>query len=231
MLHVDNLTLTQGNFTLSADWRVPEGRRVAVIGPSGAGKSTLLGALAGFVPMAGRLSLDGQPIHDSRPEARGIAMLFQDSNLFPHLTLRQNVGLGLRARLRLTAEEHAQVDAALARVGLDGLGDRRPGAVSGGQQSRVALARVLVQRKKLLLLDEPFAALGPALRVEMLDLVARLTEETGATLLMVTHDPKDALRIAQDVIWLDAGVAHAPQAAGPLLSDPPPSLKAYLGSG
>jgi thiamine transport system ATP-binding protein len=112
---------------------------------------------------------------------------------------------------------------------LDGLEERRPAALSGGQQSRAALARVLVQEKPVLLLDEPFAALGPALRVEMLSLVSDLAAETGATLLMVTHAPEDVARIADDVIFVEAGRAEAPVPAAELMANPPPALRAYLG--
>ena len=106
---------------------------------------------------------------------------------------------------------------------------RRPSALSGGQQSRAALARVLVQDKPLVVLDEPFAALGPALRHEMLDLVSALVSEIDATLLMVTHAPEDVTRIADDVIYVDDGRANAPEPAAALMANPPPALKAYLG--
>jgi thiamine transport system ATP-binding protein len=117
----------------------------------------------------------------------------------------------------------------LDRVGLKGMESRKPAALSGGQQSRVALARVLVQARDILLLDEPFAALGPALKAEMLDLVAELAQESGATLLMVSHDPGDARRIADQVVLVAEGVAQAPQPTAELLDNPPPALKAYLG--
>ncbi len=229
MLQLKGLELRQGSFELVANLRVRAGRRVAVIGPSGAGKSTLLNAIAGFLPHRGRVVIAGQDITQHRPEARGIAMLFQDANLFPHLTLLQNVGLGLRARLRLRPEEKALCTDALARVGLAGYERRRPAELSGGQQSRAALARVLVQRNPLLLLDEPFAALGPALRREMLDLVAELSEETGATVLLVTHSPEDVTRFAQDAIWIENGRAAPPQDAKQLIANPPEGLEAYLG--
>ena len=112
---------------------------------------------------------------------------------------------------------------------MKGLEDRKPGALSGGQQSRAALARVLLQDRPLLLLDEPFAALGPALKVEMLDLVAELAAETGATLLMISHDPDDARRITDLAILVAEGVAHPPRSTADLLDNPPPALKAYLG--
>lgn len=229
MLRVEGLEVRQGDFRLHADFEVTQGRQVAVIGPSGAGKSTLLGVIGGFVPLhAGRIHVGGRDVTDASPDQRGIAMLFQDGNLFPHLTLAQNVGLGVRPALRLNAAETAQVRDALNRVGLDDLADRRPGDVSGGQQSRAALARVLVQAKPLLLLDEPFAALGPALRGEMLDLTSRVARDAGATLLMITHAPEDAAR-ADDLIFVEAGAVAPPAPVGAILADPPPALRAYLG--
>lgn len=230
MLKLEHLRIALDGFDLGADFTVEAGARVAVIGPSGAGKSSLLNVVAGFIPLAGgRVLLDGSDITTLPPDARSITMLFQDGNLFPHLTLAQNVGLGLRPTLRLDDQERSKVAGALARVGLDGLADRKPATVSGGQASRAALARVLVQNRPLLLLDEPFAALGPALRAEMLALVAELLDETRATLMMVTHAPEDARRIADQVVFVDAGIAHPPAPTEALFADPPPPLRAYLG--
>jgi thiamine transport system ATP-binding protein len=201
-----------------------------VIGPSGAGKSTLVNALCGFVDVAaGEITQDGRDITTALPSERGMAMLFQDNNLFAHLSIAQNVGLGIRPALRLTQSETAQVMTALDRVALQGFAQRKPFELSGGQQSRAALARALVQSKSWMVLDEPFAALGPALRAEMLDLVAEVASETGAGLLMVTHSPEDARRIADQVIFVGDGVAHAPMETAELLNNPPPALKAYLG--
>ena len=230
MLKLDGVEIRQDAFILAADFDVETGRKVAIIGPSGAGKSTLLGALGGFVPVSrGRILCDGTDITDAAPGARPVAMLFQDNNLFPHLSVRQNVGLGLRPNLRLTASDHKRIEAAVSRVGLAGMEERKPGSLSGGQQSRAALARILVQHKPLLLLDEPFAALGPAMRQEMLDLVAELVSETDATLLMVTHAPEDVARIADEVVFVEDGKAHAPAPAAELMNNPPPALRAYLG--
>lgn len=232
MLKLENLRLTQGDWTLEADLGLPAGTRCALIGPSGAGKSTLLGAIAGFVPPArGRILWQGQDLGSQAPGARPVSILFQDNNLFPHLTTAQNVGLGLRPNLRLTADEHARVAEALARTGLQDFGARKPAALSGGQQSRVALARALLRARPLLLLDEPFAALGPALRAEMLDLVARICAETGATLLMVSHDPGDARRIADQTIVVADGRAAPPEPTEALFADPPEALRRYLGEG
>lgn len=231
MLRLEGLDLRQDGFRLTADWQVPQRARVALIGPSGAGKSSLLSAIAGFFPpVAGRIRWDGRDVGALPPGERPLTILFQDQNLFPHLTVAQNAGLGLRPDLRLDAPQKAQVAQALARVGLDGLADRKPAQLSGGQQGRVALARVLLRARPLLLLDEPFAALGPALKAEMLALVAEVAAETGATVLMVTHDPADARAFADLTVLVAEGVAAAPTPTAALFADPPPALQAYLGA-
>lgn len=229
MLTLEGVTIAQGKFSMTADVSIKTGSITAVMGPSGAGKSTFLSAVAGFLAVEGRIMFDGKPIQDLKPGARPMAVVFQDSNLFPHMTAFQNVGLGITPSGRLNADDHQRVLAALNRVGLEGLGDRKPAALSGGQQSRVALARVLVQNKPLVLLDEPFAALGPALKFEMLELVGEIARERGLTVLMVTHDPEDALRIAEQVILVADEKAHAPQPTEGLLENPPEALRDYLG--
>jgi len=230
MLRLERLRIEQGSFRLQADITVPAGRIVALLGPSGAGKSTLLDVIAGFfTPRSGRVVWDGTDITALPPGVRPLSVLFQDNNLFPHLTAAQNVGLGLRPDLRLSSTDWHSVEAALARVGLDGLGPRRPAALSGGQRGRVALARMLLRGRPLMLLDEPFAALGPALKREMLGLVSDLAHEAGATVLFVTHDPADAQAVAEDTVLVADGEAAAPVATDRLFSDPPPALRAYLG--
>lgn len=229
-LSFETLLLRRDGFTLSADFEIASGDRIAVIGPSGGGKSTLLAAVAGFIaPAGGGLRIAGADMTGVPPASRPVSMVFQDNNLFPHLTVAQNVGLGLDPRLRLTAAQRDAVTATLDRVGLSGVSARRPGDLSGGQQSRVALARVLLRRKPVLLLDEPFAALGPALRAEMLTLVEDLVAREAMSLLMVTHDPRDALRIAPLTVLVADGVATAPAPTRALLADPPPALRTYLG--
>ncbi len=232
MIALDGLVLAQGGFRLSATLDVPRGAIAAVSAPSGGRKSTLLAGIAGFLdPLAGRIRLDGADMAGVAPAGRPVTMLFQDHNLFAHLRVWQNVGLGLAADLRLGADGRARVDAALAAVGLPDVAERRPGALSGGQQSRVALARALLRRRPILLLDEPFAALGPALRAEMLDLVARIAKEGGLTVLMVTHDPGDAVRIATHGLLVAGERAEPPRPLPEFLGDPSPALSAYLGPG
>jgi len=228
MLQLEKVTIAQGSFRLHADFAVPQAARVAVVGPSGAGKSTLLGAIAGFVPHAGQITWQGATLPQD-PGARPVSILFQDNNLFPHLSIFDNVALGLKPGLTLTASERAQVVDALARVGLAGMEKRRPAELSGGQQSRVALARTLIRARPMLLLDEPFAALGPALKAEMLALVAEIVAETRATLLMVSHDVADARAICDLTVLVADGVAHAPHPTAELLDNPPAELRAYLG--
>jgi thiamine transport system ATP-binding protein len=230
VLQLDRLTLAQGSFSLTADWSVPAAARIALMGASGAGKSTLLSAIAGFLaPTAGRILWDGQDLGPVPPGQRPVTILFQDQNLFPHLTVAQNLGLGLRPDLRLSPEEHARIDQALVRVGLEGLGPRRPAQLSGGQASRAALARALLRARPILLLDEPFAALGPALRAEMLALVREVADETRALVLMVTHDPDDALALGGQTAFIADGVVHPPADTEDLLTNPPPAVQDYLG--
>jgi thiamine transport system ATP-binding protein len=202
-----------------------------VIGPSGAGKSSLLMAIAGFfAPAAGRILWDGADITPLPPAARPVSILFQDQNLFPHLTLAQNLGLALSPRLKLDADQRRRIDQVLDRLGLSGLGPRRPGDVSGGQQGRAALGRALLQERPLLLLDEPFSALGPALKADLLALVAEMADEAATTVLLVTHDPQDARRFAELTSVVAEGVATAPAPTAALLDHPTPALADYLGS-
>lgn len=229
MLRLEHLEIRQDGFRLIADWSVAKGAKVAVIGPSGAGKSTLLMALAGFVPHSGRITWDGTDLGPLPPGDRPLSILFQDQNLFPHLSLAQNLGLGISPRLRLSPADHARIQETLARVGLSEMGARKPGQLSGGQMGRAALARALLRARPILLLDEPFAALGPALKAEMLDLVTETANETGATVLMVTHDPADARRFADQTVLVADGIAHPPRPTAELFADPPPALRDYLG--
>ncbi|MFV0292399.1 MAG: ATP-binding cassette domain-containing protein [Paracoccus sp. (in: a-proteobacteria)] len=230
MLRFEDATAQLGEFRLHANLKLRTGTRVAVIGPSGSGKSTLLGIVSGFVPLSeGRVTWYGHDLISQPPGERPASILFQDQNLFPHLSVAQNVGLGLRSDLRLTTKQHDAVAHALQQVGLDELADRRPAQLSGGQQSRVALARVALHARPILLLDEAFSALGPALKTEMLELLSRITDENGAIVLMVTHDPQDALAFAPETIVVMDGVAHPPTPTKELLDNPPTALRTYLG--
>ena len=230
VIAVEGLVVRVGGFTLRADLTVPTGTLCAIIGPSGGGKSTLLAAVAGFVtPVAGQVRVAGRGIDGLPPAERPVTILFQENNLFPHLTVAANVGLGLRPTLDLTAGERAAVAEALADVGLGGMGDRRPDALSGGQRQRAALARALLRDRPVLLLDEPFSGLGPGMRADMLALVQRLGPERGKAVLMVTHAPEEARAVASLTAFCDEGVVGPAMPTAALFASPPASLSTYLG--
>ena len=185
----------------------------AVMGPSGSGKSTLLNLVAGFeTPASGRVLIGGEDVTALPPAARPVSMMFQENNLFAHLDVGKNVGLGRSPSLRLTAADKAAVVEALERTGLAGKEHRLPRELSGGERQRVALARILVRNRPVLLLDEPFGSLGPALREDMLDLLVGVQAERRMTVLFVTHQPEDARRVADDMVFLEDGAVVA---AGP----------------
>lgn len=215
------------------DLAVETGEWLALIGPSGAGKSTLLDLVAGFLPPeAGTIHLLGVDRTHDEPASRPISMMFQDNNLFAHLTAEENVAIGLEPRARLGRAARARAGEALGQVGLAGFGARRPSEMSGGERQRVALARVVARERPILLLDEPFAALGPALRAEMLALVAKMRAKaaTPPTIVMVTHHPDDARGFADRLAFLENGrIRLAGPVAELLDQSPDPALRAYLG--
>ena len=222
MLQLDDVALTQDGFSLSLSGTVEPGARVAVLGPSGSGESTLLALIAGFErPDRGRILWNGADITGDSVARRPVSILFQDGNLFPHLTVFDNVALGLRPDLRLSPHQRDRVAQSLSDVGLGDFGDRRPATLSGGQQARVGLARMLLRDRPLALLDEPFAALDPGLRAEMLALLKSLSERRGLTLIMACHDLRDAERLCDRLWMLEEGklVLDAPMAG---LRDAPP---------
>jgi thiamine transport system ATP-binding protein len=212
------------------DLVVEVGECVGVIGPSGAGKSTLLALIGGFeTPLSGSITVDGQDITALPPAERPVTTLFQDFNLFPHLTVADNVGLGRDPGLRLNQSDRQQVAWALNEVGLAGFEARLPGQLSGGERQRVALARSLIRHRPLLLLDEPFAALGPALRAEMLELVDHLRQAQSLTVLLVTHDPNEAAKIAERTAFISGGKVVLFGPTDKVLSSPEPAVRGYLG--
>lgn len=232
MLQLEGIEIAMDSGPLRANFDLAPEARIAVVGPSGAGKSTLLDAIAGFRPLIkGRVLWHGKDIGGDDPSKRPLSILFQDGNLFPHLSVTRNLALAVRPDgWRPSVDQNAAMEQALARVGLDGFGDRMPATLSGGQRSRVALARVLLQARPILLLDEPFAALGPAMKVEMLDLVQEITTETGALVLLVTHDPKDAFRFSQEIVLVANGEAAKPIPTKSFMNNPPEAFRAYLGA-
>jgi len=206
MLLVDECRLEYPDFSARYSLEVPSGAMCAVVGPSGGGKTTLLHMIAGFeTPVDGTLAFEGRDLLPLAPAERPVALLFQDHNLFAHLTARENVGLGVRPSLRLSRTDHTRVTTALDSVDLRDLADRRPGEMSGGQRQRVALARALVTEKPLLLLDEPFAALDPGLRRTMIKLVDRIRRERAITTVITIHTPEDILHVADQAAFVVEG--------------------------
>lgn len=192
MIRLDNVFLADDALPMTFDLQVAAGERIAIVGPSGAGKSTLLNLIAGFVlPTQGNIWLNGENHTRSAPYERPVSMLFQENNLFPHLTVQQNLALGLKTTLKLTALEQDQIEQVADAVGLTAFLSRLPNSLSGGQKQRVALARCLLRDKPILLLDEPFSALDPELRMEMLNLIDELCHSKKLTLLLVTHQPSE----------------------------------------
>ncbi len=231
LLDIRDLTFAYDGQSMRFDLSLERAGIMAIIGTSGAGKTTLLSLIAGFdQATGGTIMVDGTDITALPPDRRPVTMLFQEHNLFPHLTAAQNVGLGIDPGLKLSPDDHTAIKAALARVGIGELGARLPRQLSGGERQRVALARSLVMRRPLLLLDEPFAALGPAMRRAMLDLVDALRHETKTTVLMVSHDPEDARRIAGTTAFVDDGHVVAAGPTADILDHPPtPEIAEYLG--
>ncbi|MBR0670186.1 ABC transporter ATP-binding protein [Neoroseomonas soli] len=196
-----------GTLALDAlDLEIAEGEFFALLGGSGSGKSTLLRIIAGFeTPDSGRLLLDGHDIAATPPWARPVNMMFQSYALFPHMNVADNVAYGLRRAGVARADVTGRVASALAMVGLSGFERRKPHQLSGGQRQRVALARSLVMRPRLLLLDEPLGALDAGLRERTGFELRALQRETGAAFVMVTHDQEEALALADRVALLDGG--------------------------
>ncbi len=193
-------------FRLKIDFTVFPGERVALMGASGSGKSTVTDLIAGFEqPDTGEILFSGRNMTAGVPSERPVSMLFQSDNLFGHLDAFSNVALGISPSMRLSKAEKNTVEQALEAVGLEEKGTRLPAALSGGERQRVAIARTLVRSKPVLLLDEPFASLGPALSAEMLKQVADLAITAHTAVVLVTHNLQEAQDFAPRVIFLDSG--------------------------
>ncbi|MYZ47372.1 ABC transporter ATP-binding protein [Propylenella binzhouense] len=209
-LTVEGLTRIYGGHRAvdGVDLEVDPGKVVSLLGHSGCGKTTLLRLAAGVeVPSAGRVLIDGREVASERifvpPERRQIGLMFQDYALFPHLTILENVMFGLTALDRAARKEEAL--AALRRVGLDRLAGAYPHEASGGEQQRAALARAVVPRPGILLMDEPFSGLDSRLRDSVREETLAVLRETGATAIIVTHDPEEAMRMSDRIVLMRAG--------------------------
>ncbi|GAA2525837.1 ABC transporter ATP-binding protein [Winogradskya humida] len=188
------------------DLRIGDGEFFSMLGPSGSGKTTVLRLIAGFeLPTAGTVALDGRDVTRLAPFERDVNTVFQDYALFPHLSVQENVEYGLKVRKVAKRERRDRAREALAKVRLEGFGARKPSAMSGGQRQRVALARALVNRPKVLLLDEPLGALDRKLREQMQVELKAIQRDAGITFVFVTHDQDEALTMSDRVAVFDAG--------------------------
>ncbi|GJL81376.1 MAG: thiamine import ATP-binding protein ThiQ [marine bacterium B5-7] len=234
MLDINGLSCVLGNegeLTFEFDLRVERGEIVSIIGPSGSGKSTLLNLVGGFlVPDHGTILVDNIQIQTLPPGDRPVSTVFQEHNLFPHLSVADNVALGIHPGLKLDKYQHEQVNDALARVHLHGFNERKPGALSSGQRQRVSIARALVRERPVLLLDEPLSGLGPALRHELLTLLRELVEREFMAALLVSHHPEDTRVASTRTAFLTGGRIHAIADTHVLLEDlEDPLIREYLG--
>lgn len=232
-VRLDKVSFSYGEAPLVFDVEFATAKITAIMGPSGSGKSTLLNLVAGFeTPQSGRVLIGGADVSAEPASVRPVSMVFQENNLFAHLSVEQNVGLGRSPSLRLTEADRTAIAEALRRTGLAGKEKRLPRELSGGERQRVALARVLVRDRPVLLLDEPFASLGPALRDDMLDLVAAVHAERGMTVLFVTHQPEDARRIGEHIVFLDNGLVAATGKVDDFFAGAgPEAFRRYIGAG
>jgi sulfate/thiosulfate transport system ATP-binding protein len=207
-IEVHNVSKRFGTFAALDDVsiRVDDGALMALLGPSGSGKSTLLRIIAGLeVPDDGEVTIGGEEVTDTPARARGVGFVFQHYAPFKHMTVHNNVAFGLSVRKRPKAEIEARVKELLGLVRLDGLADRYPSQLSGGQLQRMALARALAVQPKVLLLDEPFGALDAQVRGELREWLRRLHDEIHVTTIFVTHDQEEAMEVAEQIVVMNDG--------------------------
>jgi putative spermidine/putrescine transport system ATP-binding protein len=207
-VELKNLTLSYGNSAAvpALDLAINEGELITLLGPSGCGKTTTMRAIAGLLtPTAGTIHIDGRDVTRVPANKRGIGLVFQSYALFPHLNAFENVAFGLRLQKLTDTEIRSRTAEGLATVGLAGFDKRKPAEMSGGQQQRLALARSLVMRPKVLLLDEPLSNLDARLRLEMRTELQRVQKETGVTMVFVTHDQAEALALADRIVLMKSG--------------------------
>ena len=206
-----NFSLKESYLTISTNISLEPDKIYAVVGPSGAGKSTFLNLISGFASISsGSIVWNGKEISNLPPAKRNVSILFQDNNLFPHLSVWRNLALAVTHWPKISRDNEEKLKAVMSEVGILGLENRTPSQLSGGQQSRVALARVLLQKNKILLLDEPFSALGPSLKDQMLELIKKISKNKKLLVLMVTHDPADAKKVASQTLVVKDKKVHPP---------------------
>lgn len=196
MLKLDKLTVTFGQNRFEFSLEAQRDKVIAVLGRSGSGKSTLLNLIAGFIkPESGNITWQSESLLSLTANQRPVTTLFQNHNLFSHLSVEQNIGLGIQPDLKLSEDDQQQLQQVLEEVGLPGFAKKKAGMLSGGEQQRVALARCLLRQQPILLLDEPYSALDEATRLDMIALTNRVIDEHNLCVILVTHQTEDAKRM------------------------------------
>ncbi len=206
MLTLDNTSLSLADRSWVFNLTLQTHGVYALLGRSGSGKSTLLNLIGGFLqPDSGDIQWQGQSLLSLQPAQRPVTTLFQQHNLFNHLTVWKNIALGISPKLKLTPTDHERIAKVLGDVGLTGYANKKPGQLSGGEQQRVALARCMVRQRPLLLLDEPFSALDATTRKEMTNLLRQLIDTYSPCVILITHDADDAQALNADILDMQHG--------------------------
>jgi len=201
MLKLDSIRYAFPQAQIEISFQVERGHSVALMGSSGSGKTTILNLIAGFLqPDQGDILFGGRSLLTLKPAQRPLTYLFQAHNLFPHLNVAENLGLGINPGLKLDQDQQQKISAALQWVAMEGFEKRRPSELSGGQQQRVALARCLLRQQPILLLDEPFSALDRSLRTELTELIVRLQHAQDLCIVLATHQPEDAQALNAKIV-------------------------------
>lgn len=207
-LLIENMTkrYSNGDGVADINLSIYDGEIVTLLGPSGCGKTTILRTIGGFLDVtSGDISIDGKSIVNLPPEKRPTAMVFQSYNLWPHMTIKENLAFGLRLRKVPKPEMEKDIQAMLALVSMSGSEKKYPGQLSGGQQQRIAIARSLLLKPSVLLLDEPFSALDAKIRQQMREELKKIQSDLGITVIFVTHDQEEAMALSHRIVVMDKG--------------------------
>ncbi|MBE6473316.1 MAG: ATP-binding cassette domain-containing protein [Coriobacteriaceae bacterium] len=231
-IDIHDLRVTRGEFTLEVDeLSINEGEIFAILGTTGSGKTVLMESVAGAFPVnSGSILLDGKDIDSLPIQQRHLGILYQDYALFPHMTVHDNIAYGLKRKRPRPHDIDEQVNEMLQLFGIEHLADRFPGVISGGESQRTALARALVMRPEILILDEPFSALDPTTKKQMYGLLRCVHERFGCTIVFVTHDFNEAQTLADRVgVILDGKLRCVVEAARLFDDEHAPEVKRFLG--